>query len=132
MNKLGRRSKLTPETQEMIVNAISDGNYYEAACRYAGVSYRTFRLWMTKGEEAQSGKFFQLFHAVRGAEAEAEVRAVEQWQSHMPDSWQASRDFLARRHPQRWMQKERHELSGADGKAIDIEINWDDGDGSSD
>jgi hypothetical protein len=87
---------------------------------------------MTKGEEARSGRFHQFFHAIRQAEARAEVRAVAQWQSHMPDSWQASRDFLARRHPTRWMQKERHELSGADGEPIEIEINWDNGDGSSD
>lgn len=131
MGNLGRPSKLTNETQDKIVQAISAGNYYEAACRYAGIDYRTFRLWMAKGEEARSGKFFQFFHAIRQAEARAEVRAVAQWQSHMPDSWQASRDFLARRHPQRWMQKERHELSGADGEPIEIEINWDNGDDSS-
>jgi len=132
MSKSGRPSKFTAETQDKIVQAISVGNYYESACRYAGVGYRTFRLWMAKGEQARSGKFFQFFHAIREAEARAEVRAVAQWQSHMPNSWQASRDFLARRHPQRWMPQERQEISGKDGGAIEVVVSWDSVDGSED
>lgn len=47
----GRPGKLTPEVQEKILEAIRDGNYYEAACAYAGITYRTFRYWMERGEE---------------------------------------------------------------------------------
>ena len=109
---MARPSKLTPETQDKIVQAISAGNYYEAACQFAGIDYRTFRNWMERGEAAKTGKFFQFFHAIRQAEAEAEVRVVAQWQKNIPNSWQAARDFLARRHPQRWMHKEGREESG--------------------
>lgn len=122
---LGRKSKLTPDTQSKIVQAIGAGNYYKAACRFGGVSYKVFREWMVKGEKAKSGKFRDFREAIRQAEAQAEVRAVAQWQSHMPDSWQASRDFLARRHPTRWMQQDRHEVSGKDGTDIKLVVNWD-------
>lgn len=54
---MARPTKLTPEIQKKIVAAISSGNYYEAACQYAGVDYATFRRWLIKGEEAKSGKY---------------------------------------------------------------------------
>ena len=121
---LGRKSKLTPETQETIVQAIAAGNYYKIACRFGNVSYKVFREWMIKGEKAKSGKFRDFRDAVRHAEARAEARAVHQWQKHMPNSWQASRDFLARRHPERWMPQERKQLAGDGGEPIKININW--------
>lgn len=36
------------------------------------------------------------------AEAAAEIAVVEMWQKATPDNWQACRDFLARRYPERW------------------------------
>jgi len=33
---MGRPSKLTPEVQERLRQAIRAGNYYEAVCAYAG------------------------------------------------------------------------------------------------
>jgi len=109
---MGRPSKFTEETIKKILDAIGAGNYYEAACVFAGIDYSTFRHWMVKGEQAKSGQFKQFFEDVKEAEAKAEVRAVAMWQKQMPNSWQASRDFLARRHPTRWMPKEGREHSG--------------------
>ena len=77
---MGRPSKLTPEVQERICQAIRAGNYYEAACAYAGIHYSTFRKWMQKGETAKSGKFREFFEAVTRVEYEAKVRMVVQWQ----------------------------------------------------
>ena len=51
----GRPSKLTSEVKARLVQAIEAGNYYEAACGYAGITYTTFRNWMIKGENAKSG-----------------------------------------------------------------------------
>jgi transposase len=104
--KRGQPCKLTPEVQTRICNAVSAGNYYEAACAYAGISYDTFQNWMRRGREARSGSFFDFFVAVSKAQAEAEVRVVAQWQKHVPENWQAARDFLARRHPERWAQRD--------------------------
>jgi uncharacterized Fe-S cluster-containing radical SAM superfamily protein len=62
---MGRPSKLTPEVQEKICNAIRAGNYYEAACAYAGIDYSTFRRWMIKGEKAKKGKYHEFCEAVK-------------------------------------------------------------------
>ena len=99
---MARPSKLTPEIIKKLTEAIRAGNYYEAACAYAGIHYSTFRKWMQKGETAKSGKFREFFDAVTRAEHEAEVRMVAQWQKHMPEDYRAIRDFLERRYPERW------------------------------
>ena len=99
---MGRPSELTPEVQEKICNAIRAGNYYEAACAYAGIGYSTFREWMVKGEKAKSGKYREFAETVKRAEHEAEVRMVAMWQKHMPENWQAIATFLERRYPDRW------------------------------
>jgi transposase len=116
---MGRPTKLTPEVQKRICDAIKAGNYYEAAAAYADVDYRTFRNWMERGEKAGSGIYFQFFQSVARAEAEAEVRIVAQWQQQIPENWAAARDFLARRHPERWGPKEKREVSGPEGGPIE-------------
>lgn len=67
----GRPCKLTPELQKRLCDAIAAGNYYEAACGYAGIDYTTFRRWMERGEKATRGKFCDFCQAVRKAEADA-------------------------------------------------------------
>jgi transposase-like protein len=106
----GRPSKLTPEVKEKLINAIKMGNYYEAACAYAGIEYSTFRKWMIKGEKSKNGEFFEFFKAIKQAEAEAEARIVALWQKQIPDNWQAARDFLERRYPDRWGKRERVQM----------------------
>lgn len=102
MARPGRPSKLTEETTKKLVKAIESGNYMKAACAYAGIDYTTFRLWMKKGEEAKSGRYFNFFHTMKRAEQVAEVKMVEQWQRHMPENWQAIATFMERRYPDRW------------------------------
>lgn len=118
--KGGRPSKLTPEVKKRLLDSLRLGNYYEAACAYAGIDYRTFRNWMKRGEEASSGQYFQFFHAVKRAEMEAESRMVAQWQSHMRHDWRAAKDFLARRFPERWANREKTEVTGKDGGPIEV------------
>ena len=109
---MGRPNKLTSETQEKLVKAVAAGNFYEAACTYAGVDYSTFRRWMQEGEAAPSGKFREFCDAITRAQAEAELAAVQCIQQAMPDDWRAAVAFLERRHPDRWGRKERIEHSG--------------------
>jgi hypothetical protein len=102
---MARPSKLTPEVTKRLTEAIRAGNYYEAACGYAGLGYSTFRAWMVRGEEAKSGKYREFMESIKKAEHEAEVRMVAMWQKHMPDNWQAIATFLERRYPDRWGRK---------------------------
>lgn len=113
---MGRPSKLTPELQRKLCDAIAAGNYLEAACSYAGVDYSTFTRWMKR----KSKRFRNFRNAVLEAEAKAEVAIVAQWRKHMPENWQACRDFLGRRYPDRWGPKERQEISGPGGGALQV------------
>jgi len=106
----GQPTKLTPATQKLLCEAIAAGNYYEAACSYAGISYATFALWMRLGKRAKKGKYFKFFKAIKKAEGDAEVTVVAQWRKQIPENWQAARDFLARRYPERWAPKEHVQI----------------------
>ena len=124
---MGRPSKLTPEVQEKICQAIRAGNYYEAACAYGGIAYSTFREWMVRGEKDKSGKYREFLEAIKRAEYEAEARLVAMWQKHMPDNWQAIATFLERRYPERWGRKRLDiEHSGEIGIKIVDDINDED------
>lgn len=98
----GRKTKLTPEVQEKIVSAIRAGNYAKVAAGYAGIGERTFYSWLERGEAAKSGIYLQFRQAVKGAEREAEVRAVAIIQKHMENNWQAAMTYLERKFPARW------------------------------
>jgi len=118
--KRGRKDKLTPEVQQKLIEAIKEGNYYEAACAYAGISYQTFLNWLERGKREKSGKFFEFFEAVTRAEAEAERKIVKMWIEAIPEDWRAARDFLERRYPDRWGKKDHLNLSGDVGVKITI------------
>src|SRR6266851_10025033 len=110
----GRPVKLTAEVQKRLIEALTAGNYYQAACAYAGIDYSTFRRWMIRGKKAKSGPFREFCEAVRAAVAKAELAIVTLWRAECPGNYQACRDFLDRRHPRRWGKHEKMgvEVSG--------------------
>lgn len=108
---MGRPTKLTPEIQNRICTALRAGNYRDAAADYAGIDGGTLRRWLARGEREQSGTYRAFRAAVREAEAAAELRVVAQWQQHMPESWQACRDYLERRFPDRWGRRDRLDVT---------------------
>lgn len=108
----GRPSKLTPETQKRILEALSVGTTYELACQYAGISYETFRRWMNTGEDAKTGQFRAFYEAVK----EAEGRAVVGWlakieQAASAGNWQAAAWKLERRYPSEFGRKDRIDIT---------------------
>ncbi|MCH9647761.1 MAG: hypothetical protein K0U98_05950 [Deltaproteobacteria bacterium] len=103
----GRRTKLTPEVQTKIVTAIRAGNYACVAAEYAGITEATFYGWLRRGREAGKGIYFEFLQSVKGAEREAEVRAVALVQKHMEGNWTAAMTFLERKFPQRWGRRDR-------------------------
>jgi transposase len=116
----GRPTKLNDEVKDKLVAAIAQGNYYEAACGYVGIDYRTFRNWMTEGEQATDGIYFQFFHAIKKAEAHAELKMVQEWQKHTPNNWQAIATFMERRYPDRWGRKDRTQVEHSGGVTINF------------
>jgi transposase-like protein len=119
---MARQSKLTPETQRKIVEAIAEGNYLETAAALGGVTYTTLNNWMRKGQAATSGPYVAFFESVKRAEAEAESTRVGRIKrAGQEGNWQADAWYLERRYPERWGKRIQQELSGPNGGPIKTE-----------
>ena len=120
---MGRPTKLTEQTQERIVNAIRAGNYQETAALHAGVDPRTFYRWMERGmsDEPEDEDYRQFRQLVERAKADAEVRDLLLVDKAANEgSWQAAAWKLERRSPQRWGRVNRTEISGPEGKPVEV------------
>jgi hypothetical protein len=123
-------SKFIPEVRNKVVLAIRNGNHRDAAAKYAGVTYQQFRRWMVRGEKLSEEEYDSLseedqeyvdfYQVINQAEAEAEVAAVVQWKKFFERDYKASRDFLARRYPQRWGQKVEVSVSNKDDEILEL------------
>ena len=123
IRKQGRPTKLVQATRERLVKAIAEGNYYDDACAYAGISYKAFRDWMVAGEAKKGPLFIQLFQEVKKAEADAVIRMTGQWQQAMtiPGNWQAIATFLERRYPEKWGRR-TIEVTGKGGGPLQHQV----------
>lgn len=106
-------SKLTDQLVEIFVRLVMAGNYYNAACKAVGISGVTFRRWMDLGCAATSpdDKYRQFYLKVLEADAYAETYAVQSWRKQFGRDYRASRDFLARRYPERWGMQQKITLA---------------------
>lgn len=119
---MARPTKLTPDLQEKICQAIRAGNYLETAAAYAGISKKTLHEWMRRGRretervEKAEGRarvrkkeapFVEFLHSVEKALAEAEVRDVILIGKAAEVNWQAAAWRLERKFPDRWGRRER-------------------------
>src|SRR5438270_9566790 len=72
--KAGRCTKLTPEVQEKILNAIRAGNFPAPAARWAGSSYSALRRFVKAGEarpKSEAGQFRKRYmEAINASEIE--------------------------------------------------------------
>ena len=119
---MGRRTKLTPETQEKIITAIRAGNYANVAAQYAGIHESTFYDWIVRGEAAKGGIYAEFAEAVKKAEADAEARHVLNITNASKKEWTASAWYLERKHSDRWGRKERREITGPGGKPVELSL----------
>lgn len=108
--KVGRHTKLTPERQAKIVQAIRANNVVIKACQYADISEPTYYDWKKRGETGEE-PFSEFLKAIKKAEAEAQVRTVAIISKASEQSWQAGAWLLERRDPDNWGKKERYDVS---------------------
>lgn len=118
---MGRPTKLTPDVQATIVEAIAKGNDKVVAARLAGIGESTFYAWMERGEQAKTGAFLEFREAVKKAEAEAEQHFVGIIKTASYDTWTAAAWWLERKHPERWGRRERIEHTGANGEPVQMQ-----------
>ncbi len=125
---MARPTKLSPDVQQRIVQAIALGATYEMAAQYGGVTYRSFRNWMQSGEPARSGPYLQFFQAVKAAEGVAAVRWLALIEQAANDgAWQAAAWKLERRYPHTYGRRVQ-EVTGPANTPVVFTLKLGDGD----
>ena len=115
----GRKTKLTPEVQEIIVDGINAGLTLGLTCARAGVARSTFYDWLEKGEAAKSGVLMEFSDTVSRARADSAMRLVSQITLQAPTDWRAAAFLLERRFPDDY--GKRSEITGKDGGPVKVE-----------
>src|SRR5690349_14473647 len=113
---MGRPTKLTPETQQVIVDALEAGHYAEVAATLAGIDESTYYDWVKWGEGAKAREPYASFaKAVKAASSKAEQDALATARAGSTGMsgphWTSAMTFLERRYPHRWGKRDPdHEL----------------------
>jgi len=102
----GRPTKLTPDLQAKIVEALKAGNYAEVAARHVGIASSTFYDWMKRGGEGDR-RFSEFSEAIGEAEAFAHARAVTIIAKAMADDWKAAAWYLERKYHDEWGRRDK-------------------------
>lgn len=119
---MSRTTILSEVIQNAMVEAIEAGNYASTAAESVGIGESTHYRWMKQGEEGIE-PYRGYWEAIKKAEAQAEMSAVQNIQTHAAENWTASAWYLERKFPDKWGRKDKltQEISGKDGKPIEID-----------
>jgi len=127
---MARPTKLTPEIQHAICEAVEVGLRPDEAGPLCDppVAPSTVREWLqvARGEhptKRPTPALLAFLAAVEASQAKLKRAVVAHWRKHMPDSWQASRDFMARRFAGEWGERVGVDAAGE----IKITFAYDDG-----
>ena len=89
---MARPTKLTPDVQQRICDAVGIGATYEHAAAYGGVSYEAFNTWRKR--------YVQFSEALKAAEGRAVVGWLAKIEKAASDgTWLAAAWKLERRYP---------------------------------
>ena len=116
---MARPTKLTPESQETIVDGINAGLTFRLTCARAGVNPATFYRWLEKGETAKSGRYREFCDTVSRAKADSALRLVSQITLQAPTDWRAAAFMLERRFPDDY--GKRTEVTGKDDGPVKVD-----------
>lgn len=125
-SKIGRPTKLNDDVLEQLIAMFERGAGRAMACEAVDISYMTFLNWLHRGEQAQSGEYFDFFYAIKKAEGRAKVFHVANIHRHAETTWQASAWWLERKCPDEFRKVERVENTGIDGQPQQVEhiVTW--------
>jgi len=103
---MGRKTKLTPDKHETLLNYIRAGTPKEIAAQAIGITRTTFYRWMHNGNGFSD--------SIKKAESEAINLYVLRIQKAGEHSWQANAWVLERRYPELFAKKEIVKVEGTE------------------
>jgi hypothetical protein len=118
---------------KIVAECLKNGISRQSAAAAAGISYPTLLRWYRKGEELCDAEevvgddlaLLEFYLQIVQAESGIETRLVTAWLDSITDDWQAAKEFLSRRFPDRWATKPRGEAEGdkpAEDKALQVHV----------
>jgi len=131
MATTGRKTILNQAMFDAIVDLLKRGNYVNTTARAVGIDPSNISVWVKKGRDLEAldreldetEQMFVLFsHEVEKARAFAEVQNVEVIRKASQDNWTAAAWWLERTSPQNWGRVQRTEITGANGGAIEVDV----------
>src|SRR5436309_6286257 len=75
-SKTGRKTKLSPDLQKRLLDAIAAGNYIHTACAAVGIGESTYFKWIERGRAGES-PYREFMEALTRAEQQAVVSLVD-------------------------------------------------------
>lgn len=117
------KSKLTPELQKEIGNNIKLGMPLKFAAEAAGISEKTFYIWMEKGENEEKGKFHDFFIYCNNCKSTAvKLHLTLITKAAKDGNWQASAWILERRHPEEFGRKDKLDMKAEHSGQIVVNL----------
>lgn len=113
--------KFKPKTTEKIIELVRKGNYKKVAAAYCGISEKTLYEWQKEGQaDIQAGKITkksEFCKSLEQAESKFEIESLEILNKETSQDPKMRLEILARKYPDRWGRKEKHEVKAdIDGK----------------
>ncbi len=103
---MARPSKLTPERQEIITEALRRGLYRETTARLAGIGVSTLYSWIERGQADRENDtpscYRELVEAIENAEAVGESELVGMIREAAAKHWVAAAWMLERKMPEKY------------------------------
>lgn len=118
----GGRPCAIDEAAPKILAFIRMGNTYECASACSRISYSTFSAWIRQGKDdlendVKNSKFSKFLQDVQEAEMDAERAVIGHWMDCIPGNWQAAKEFVARRNPEKWGSREKVDVT-SNGESV--------------
>lgn len=122
---MARRTILTPELRQQLIDTVAVGNYAKTAAAYCGIGYSTLLLWQQRGRAEQEriaagldpspeeAPYLELLEQMHQAETRAQVAAVAAWRGAFATDWRAAATFLARTRPAEWAERQHISIGDA-------------------
>ena len=123
---MGRPTRLNDALQEKICQFLRAGNYFSVACSCSGISPNVGNEWLGRGRgvgiRPKTDLYAAFAQAIEKATDEAQAQAVMLIRkAAIEGQWTAAAWFLERKFHDQWARRDRSEVTGKDGAAIQVE-----------